>query len=357
MTLYYFGIYDNNGGLENFAKNLLTSIKNLDNQINIVIISTVQNLSYRDLFEKIGCQIIYLTNPHEHPLRFYKELLLLLKKHNPNDVLQLNICSYRNPLLFRAAKKSKIKTIIVGHYTKVDDGKLKILHYLNRERFKNFGTLVTNSDDVTNFMFSKKKTPYFIDNGVDLSRFSFNKEKRALLRKSLGVGENVVIGQIGRLSKEKNQLFSVRLFEQLILTDKKYRLFLVGKEMTDDASKYVKEHNLSQYVVFTGAVGNVEDYYSMFDVCLLPSLNEGMSLSLLECCSNGVASIFSEAVPKLKVKCPNVEYLPLEIDLWQKHIIDLKILPNQLLERESSLMGSVYDLKVFAKKYLDLYRN
>ena len=39
MKLFYYGIDNNIGGLENYAKNLITSLLKLDDKLEVVIIS------------------------------------------------------------------------------------------------------------------------------------------------------------------------------------------------------------------------------------------------------------------------------------------------------------------------------
>ena len=95
MRILYFGIYENNGGLENFAKNLITSIKSINPAIDFTILATTENFTFRDQLEKQGCSVVVLPNPHKSLLKFYKALKAELKKYDKKDtVIHLNICSY-----------------------------------------------------------------------------------------------------------------------------------------------------------------------------------------------------------------------------------------------------------------------
>ena len=49
MTLYYYGIDNNLGGLENYAKSLLPHI--VDDSIQVTIISCYNDYAYRDYFD------------------------------------------------------------------------------------------------------------------------------------------------------------------------------------------------------------------------------------------------------------------------------------------------------------------
>ena len=354
MTIYYFGIYENNGGLENFAKNLISEISSSAKNIKFTILAINSNFSFRSYFENLGCKVIVLPNPHTSPIKFYKSLLSILNQAEEEDVLHLNICSYRNYFLFKAAKKSRIKTIIVGHYTKIDDGKARLLHFINRQLFKKLGTRVTNSPDVTKFMFNNDKNCVFIDNGTDLEKFSFRVKDREEIRNLYSIGESFLIGQIGRISPEKNQIFIVKVVEKLLQQGFNIKLLLVGKEMNDEVKEYVLSKKLNEKILLIGPVSkDIQKFYSAFDLCVLPSKNEGMSLSLLECASNGLTCFMSSAVPRLKVDLESIHYFNLDEMVWVEEII--KEIQNPQILRKNVLTGSVYDIKVCANKYVDLY--
>ena len=356
MTVLYYGIKENNGGLENFAKNLIQAVLNQTNDIKYILLVYNEDFSYRELFEKLGCEVIILPNPRKKPLLHYKKLLKVLKEHK-DDVIQLNICSFRNYFLFKACKKTKIKTIIVGHYTRIE-GKFGFLHYMNRKKFSKFALNVTNSDDVTKFMFDEKAKTLFVDNGIPCTKFSFNESSRKEIRDIYNIKDDCfLIGQIGRISSEKNQLFSIKVFEKLkSKTDKNIKLILVGKEMYSEPKEYASTLSCRNDILFIGPIySDIEKFYSAFDVCLLPSIHEGMSLSLLECASNGVNAIFSSAVPKLKIDCPQLRYLDLDIDKWVDEIISIMNLEKH--DRKNMLENTIYDMNECAKSYIDLYKN
>lgn len=352
MRIYYFGINNANGGLENFAKNLITEVSSLDDTVKFTILAISDMFSYRDELIKLGCEIIRITDPYKNPVKFYYELKNVLKKAPKDSIVQLNVCSFRNELLFRACKKSKLKTIVVGHYTKVDDGLLPVLHKINTRKYSKKFVCVSNSDDVTNFMFPYCNKVKFINNGVSQDRFKFSEEDRNKIRNEYGLN-TFVIGQIGRICDTKNQLFSIKVVENLNKRGFECQLVLVGKEYDETPKEYVKCNNIKN-VEFLGPIYNdLEKFYSAFDVCLLPSKNEGMSLSLLESASNGVDAIFSAAVPRLSIYCPNLTYLELDENLWANKIIEISNKGEK--ERVSSLIGTIYDLKECARSYISLY--
>ncbi len=354
MKVFYFRVGNGYGGLENFAINLISEVVSIDPSIEYTIIVTDNDFSYREEFLKLGCKIALIADPHRNPLKFFYDLKSLLKQAPSDSIVQLNICTFRNGLLFKACKESKLKTIVVGHYTKVDDGILPFLHRINSKKYSKNFICVSNSDDVSRFMFPEIDNPVFIDNGISQKRFKFSPEDRQLIRNKYGLS-NFVIGQIGRICDTKNQLFSVKVVEKLNQKGFDCQLVLVGKEFENDTREYVEGKKIEN-IHFIGPVySGIEKFYSAFDVCLLPSKNEGMSLSLLESASNGVDAIFSTDVPQLKVECDNLTYLELNEELWAEKIIEIS--KKEENDRKSPLRGTVYDLTECAKSYIHLYKS
>ncbi|HEX7722791.1 MAG TPA: glycosyltransferase [Pyrinomonadaceae bacterium] len=106
------------------------------------------------------------------------------------------------------------------------------------------------------------------------------------LRERLGIVENeAVILSVGRLSKEKAHADLIKTFKQLRTTnpDLNCKLVIVGDgpEREPLASASAKS-GLSQRIILAGQVTDVQPFYAMSDVFVLPSLTEGSPNVLLE---------------------------------------------------------------------------
>ena len=60
MDLYYYGIDNNKGGMETYAFNLISNLLKTDASIKIHILTCYKDVSFKDEFLKIGCEIIVL---------------------------------------------------------------------------------------------------------------------------------------------------------------------------------------------------------------------------------------------------------------------------------------------------------
>jgi glycosyltransferase involved in cell wall biosynthesis len=103
-------------------------------------------------------------------------------------------------------------------------------------------------------------------------------------RAHFGIGANAfVVGSVGRLVNEKNQLPLVDAVAQLRATGADAHLMLVGDgPMRQTLQQRAAERGISKAVTFTGALADVRVALKLFDVFVLPSLSETFSNAALE---------------------------------------------------------------------------
>ena len=197
-----------------------------------------------------------------------------------------------------------------------------------------------------------------INNGVDLDLFSPSPDKRAEMRKNLGILDStLVIGNVGRFSTPKNHPFTFEVFKALKDQVKNSKLMLVGDgELMDDAKDRVKELGLEKDVIFVGRVNNVQDYVQAMDVFVFPSLWEGLGLVGVEAQGVGIPVIASTNVPLEMKLTDDVFYLPLDnVEDWVDKIIEVSSLPRK--NNIDKIRKQGYDINQTAEKLRKLYLN
>lgn len=356
MKIYYYGFFNAGGGLENFAKRMITFYKKKGADVCLLVIN--DKFSYKDYFLSIGCEYFVLPNWAKKPFSYSKIIGSILHKSNKEtDVIHLNLCSMRNYPLLKSCKKSGLKTIITSHYSKIKFGRGLLLHLLNKRLFKKLGIKTAVSKEAYNFMFPRTKHPIIIRNSIPSSKYSFDTEKRFELRKRMGINENdFAIIQVGRLFKDKNPVFSLMVFIELQKQFNNLKLFYVGSETEKDTRKIVEEKSIKN-VFFVGKIDeNLEDWYSAGDALFFPSLNEAASLTLLEAMSNGIDIFCSKNVPLPTIDAKNVTSLDLKVNAWCNCLIQLLNNYNGRI-RKNWIIGTEYDGDATEKKYWSLYEN
>lgn len=131
--------------------------------------------------------------------------------------------------------------------------------------------------------FFKTDSVHFVNNGVDISKF-YRKEH-----------EGFAFINVARQDENKNQKLIVDCFSRLIAEGFSVKLYLLGDGPEHSALKnYAAELGVSERVVFTGNVGNVEDYYALSDCFLLSSHREALPMTAIEACAAGLPVISTD---------------------------------------------------------------
>ena len=121
-----------------------------------------------------------------------------------------------------------------------------------------------------------------IHNGIDVQHYEQAPDGGSR-RVALGVGESeVVIGFVGRLEDQKGLPFLLKAAERLNKQFKNLRYVVVGSGSRDEALRAEASTLGIENMVFTGYERDVASYMKAFDVFVLPSLFEGLPMSLLE---------------------------------------------------------------------------
>jgi glycosyltransferase involved in cell wall biosynthesis len=147
---------------------------------------------------------------------------------------------------------------------------------------------------IEDFAFPKKKVST-VHNGIDPEKYRRDAAQGRYWRQRWNIGpSSVVFGAIGRLSQRKGYEIALRAFQKLItaLPGKDFRLVLVGEGpneqvLTEIASKTIPPH----HVIFSPFSDRPWELLSAIDVFVMPSLNEGLPLALLEAMACGCCPI------------------------------------------------------------------
>ena len=152
----------------------------------------------------------------------------------------------------------------------------------------------------------------------------------------------------------------LKSFSNACLTVPQLHLVLVGAgPLEQELQKYVREHKLN--VLFLGVRADVSQLLSSFDIFVLPSYTEGLSIALLEAMANGRAIICSNIDANTEIVSDGNEALI--IDPNDSNSIKEAIL---LLAKDKDLRSSIssnarskansFDESLVFPKILDYYK-
>ena len=117
---------------------------------------------------------------------------------------------------------------------------------------------------------------------------------------------------------------------------KNYKLIILGDG--EDKSKLkdlISVNKLIDRVLLLGKQNNVEYFFSVMDIYLMPSLNEGLPFSLVEAQANGLKCLVSTGVSEEAKIIELVEFINLQnIEHWIESI--MSDLPNESIRLDAN---------------------
>lgn len=347
-NILVYALTERRGGIESFFINYSKYLIN----IHLDYIKLSSNiLSYEDKLD--DSNIYYVPRRRENSkLRKEKIKEILLSKEydalwfNSNDLASIDI--------IKEAKKAGIKCIGHAHNSRTDRLDRSIRHNINKRLVnKDFDGKFACSMSAAKWFYPDYKDATIIYNAINIENHLFSEEKRNNIRKMYEIPRDyMVLGDVGRLEKQKNMSYLIDIFERYHQKNPESCLMIIGNgSQQAELKEYVKTKKLSQFVIFTGEVNNTTDYLSALDVFLMPSLYEGLPVTLVEAQAAGLKCVVADNITQEVNVTDNIEYLPIKessIDLWVDDIVK----SNNRLAEGKKLLGSNFDIKKSAS-YLE----
>lgn len=235
---------------------------------------------------------------------------------------------------------------------------------LNRFLFRRIVTgIITNSQETkrcllaNNAGFIDEKKIHTIYNGLKIHFFE-NRPFQLLYQKQQ---DEIVIGNAGRLVKQKGQKLLLDI--ALLLKNEKvnFKLLIAGKgPLETELKEYTKELELSDNVVFTGFVENIKDFMCSIDVFVLTSLWEGFGYVITEAmaCEKPVIAFNVSSNPEI-IDNGQTGYLVEKNDLSQfaahiKQLAENEDLRQQMGKAGRQRLEKNFTMKTTVKKVCKL---
>ena len=331
------------GGVQSVILGYADSLKNSD----VIFDYVVQGDGNHEIERKVennGSIIYKLTSLSKHPIRFAKELYKLLKQHPEYQIVHVHL-NYLNFLpLFISSKAGVTVRISHSHSDRITKAILvKFIRVVIRSFIVFYATdLWACSDGSYQWLYNKKlKNKYILRNAIDDKRFLFNLNSRTAYRNELSIADEFLCVCVGTLSKIKNQTYLLDVFKQLA-SDRKYKLIIVGEGVCrNELSDKICEIGLDDSVKLLGRRLDIPQLLSASDCFLLPSLTEGLPLSVIEAQVNGLPCIVSSNVTQDIKLSENVTFLNIGSDSINDWASKIKSLDSNKYNRENNNIDAI----------------
>lgn len=351
------------GGAQSAVIEIYRNIDRTKIQFDFVIHDLNDN-NYNDELNALGAKIFVCPKFNGKNLKqYYKWWDYFFKEHSEYKILHSHIRGSAT-ICLKIAKSYGVKTIIHSHSTSNGVGVSalvkKVMQFPLRYQADYFFAC---SIEAGKWLFGEKIVKsnnfFVVKNGIDMSRFYFNVEKRKEIRKQLGIDENTfVIGHVGRFIEAKNHEFLIELFAAINDKNKDTKLLLIGdgKLRKSIENKCIKM-SLQDNVIFLGALANTEDYYNAMDVFCFPSLWEGLGIVAIEAQTSGLNCVVSNQVPNetdLGMDLITKISLNSGIPNWVSNILKYKKHKKRKVDQEK-IMKSEYNIINISSKIQRFY--
>lgn len=258
-----------------------------------------------------------------HAIRLYR----LLRQHKP-DVFHANMDLF-NGINMLAAWLAGVPVRVCHSHTAQSQYETNTGNHLAANIYRSFmrwlcrifanrycGCSAMAMDYLFKSSWKNNPKAKIIYNGIDLSLF-----KSAEDHKRDPETKNIVT--VGRISKTKNPDFIIRIVEKLSLLRHDFRMIWVGEgELYEQTKAAILQKGLDGLINMTGSRNDIPSILGKCDVFILPSLFEGLGISLIEAQAAGLYSIASDTVPR-DVDCGMCDFLPINsADIWAEKIND-----------------------------------
>lgn len=289
--------------------------------------------------EDLGCKIYHIATIHEN-MKLYIQQLYDIMLHGNYDIVHVHT-GYRGILALAIARKAGIPVRIAhAHICSVPETLFQKLVRVVATwiAMREATDLFACGRDAAIWMWGKRAAQnrtLIVPNAIDVSAFQFDSGVRQELREQLGLNERLVVGNVARLAPQKNHLFLLEVFSELIKRRKDAVLMLIGGgELRAELEMKVKQMGLSDNVLFLGVRSDVSRLLNAMDVFLLPSLYEGLPVTLVEVQANGLPAVVSDTVTSEIQLAPNYKVISVEKtpSEWCDEILGLDLERNADLE-------------------------
>ena len=317
------------GGISTVVLNYFSKIDRNSFSFDICLTTNIEGINAEKL-KQLGANIFHIPLKSKS-LKMYKKSLQKILKSNNYDVIHVheNLTSF---VALRVAKKCGIKIRIAHSHTTAptnslfEDFKRRICMLLNRI----YATkLIGCGKMAAKRVFGKSNKVIILPNSINSKRFSYDENIRNKKRAELNIQNKFVIGTVGRLSKQKNQMFLLKIAKQLTSIDNSVVFLIVGNgNLFPQLDSYIRDNDLSENVKLIGKSDNVPELLQIFDVFVMPSLYEGFPVAAVEALASGLKVLLSNTITSELSIFDYVTYLPIKHDedilLWVNQISSIK---------------------------------
>ena len=289
FKILYFITSLNIGGAEEL---LLLTIKNLNRHKFRPIVCYLYGERLEKEIENLGVKVINLKMKNKFDISVLFKLYSLIKKGRFN-IIHTHLF-HANIIGRIMARLLNVPVIIsTQHYSFAYNGKLGM--FLEKITAPLADRIIAVSEAAKRYCTDEEgilpEKLQLIYNGVDLS-MKDRINGKSDLRTQFSLNNNFVIGNIGRFAEVKGHRYLLMAVAEIIKKISNIKLVFVGYgPLKRKIIRLTNALDISKNVILIDSRRDIPQILDLFDLYVLPSLQEGLSITLLEALAMGKPSI------------------------------------------------------------------
>lgn len=348
----------NRGGIETMIMNHYRAIDKTKFQFDFLV-HRQERGDYDEEIEQFGGRIFqaFPIRPWKY-FQYFKWLNNFFSKNNNYIAIHSHIHE-NSGFVFKYATNHGIKKFLCTSHIALKHIDYKFIfrlyakYYLNKYCTQRLAC----GNEAGKYLYGNKSYTVF-KNAINSTDYKFNQKERDYKRKELNIDNKFVIGNVARFSPQKNHIFILKVFKEIVKLKHNSILVLVGEgELINSIKDEAKRYGISEKVLFLGLRNDINHLLQAFDVLFFPSLYEGLPVSIIEAQAAGLPCILSDAIDKETAITENVDFLSLKepISTWVNVILS-KINFNRQDESHQVIKAG-YDVNCNTDNLVKLYQN
>ena len=344
------------GGLESMIMNYCRYIDREKIQFDFLV-HRQERAAFDDEIESLGGKIYRLPRLVPWSKSYLSALNHFFDEHPEYKVVHVHQDCLSSVIL-KVAAQHNVPVRVAHSHSASQDKNLKYLIKLCYKRFipKYASDLFACGRDAGDWMFGG--APFqIINNAIDVAAYTYDRAKRQKVRQQLGLENEFTIGHVGRFNQPKNHPFLLDIFATLLKEEPNAILLLVGGgEGMSKMQEKVQELGIAEHVRFLGVRSDVADLMQAMDMFVLPSLYEGLPVTMVEAQAAGLPCIISDKVPPeciLTEGLVDVMTLSASPEAWAEKILAKRAIPRT--DRRAEIAAHGFDITTEAVKLQEFY--
>lgn len=215
----------------------------------------------------------------------------------------------------------------------------------------------------SDFKISEKKI-FLIPHGILMQIQTDDLSEKRKRRKKFQIAEGPVVGTVSRLSYVKGLDILIQAMKSVIAQNPKTMLLIAG-----EGKEQQRLHNLSRQlgvmnnIRFFSSMSEVDEFFSLLDIFVMPSRQEGLGLSVMEAQARGLAIVATrvgglvhlvqDGITGMLVPPEDPQALSFAITGLIQDPVKVASLGNQA----KSFIDKMFPFDVMIKKTLKMYRD